>query len=155
MVGLGKTGMSLISFLLKQGAQVLVSDLRELSEVEKRVSDFKGIGLPLILEGGGHSRGFFLKAQMVLVSPGIPLDIPALKAVREKGIPVLGEVELFAAFSKTPVVAVTGTNGKTTTTALLNEMLVSSGKTTFLGGNIGRPLTDYILERTGQGYCGG
>jgi UDP-N-acetylmuramoylalanine--D-glutamate ligase len=146
VVGLGKTGMSLVSFLLKQGAQVLVSDLRERSEVEKRVSYFKGIGLPLTLEGGGHSREFFLKAQTVLVSPGIPLDIPALKAVREKGIPVLGEVELFAAFSMTPVVAVTGTNGKTTTTALMNEMLVNSGKTTFLGGNIGRPLTDYILN---------
>ena len=146
VVGLGKTGMSLTSFLLKQGAQVMVSDLRERSEVEKRVSDFKGIGLPLVLEGGGHSRGFFLKAQMVLVSPGIPLDIPALKAVREKGIPVFGEVEVFADFSRTPVVAVTGTNGKTTTTALLNEMLVSSGKSTFLGGNIGRPLTDYILN---------
>ncbi|MGC1403128.1 MAG: UDP-N-acetylmuramoyl-L-alanine--D-glutamate ligase [Thermodesulfobacteriota bacterium] len=146
MIGLGKTGVSLITFLLRQGAQVMVSDIRQLTEVERLVSDFKGIGLPLILEGEGHSRAFFLKAHMVLVSPGIPLDIPALKAVREKGIPVFGEVEVFAAFSKTPVVAVTGTNGKTTTTALLNEMLVNSGKATFLGGNIGRPLTDYILN---------
>ena len=100
----------------------------------------------MILEGGGHSPDFFLTADMVVVSPGIPLDIPALKAVRGKGIPVLGEVEVFADCSTTPVVAVTGTNGKTTTTALLNEMLVNSGKKTFLGGNIGRPLMDYILD---------
>lgn len=100
MVGLGKTGMSLISFLLRQGAEVLVSDFHQLTEVEKLVSDFKGTGLPLILEGGGHSRAFFLKAHMVLVSPGIPLDIPALKAVQDKGIPVFGEVEVFAAFPR-------------------------------------------------------
>jgi UDP-N-acetylmuramoylalanine--D-glutamate ligase len=83
---------------------------------------------------------------MVLVSPGIPLDIPALKAAKAQGVPVFGELEVFAALSRTPVVAVTGTNGKTTTTALLNEMLVLSGKKTFLGGNIGRPLMDTLLQ---------
>lgn len=146
VVGLGKTGMTLVSFLLRQGAQVMVSDSRELPEVEKMVSPFKGIGLPLILEGGGHRVPFFLTADQVVVSPGIPLDLPALKAVEEKGIPILGEIELFADLASTPVVAVTGTNGKTTTTALLNEMLVNSGKKTFLGGNIGRPLMDYVLN---------
>ena len=146
VVGLGKTGMTLVSFLLRQGAQVFISDSQEISVLEKMVSHFKGIGLTPILEGGGHSKAFFLKAYMVLVSPGIPLDLPALKAVKEKGIPILGEVEVFSAQSKTPVAAVTGTNGKTTTTALLNEMLVNSGKQTFLGGNIGRPLMDYVLN---------
>lgn len=146
MVGLGKTGMALVSFLLRQGAQVLVSDSRQLTEIQKQLSEHDEIGLPLILEAGGHSSDFFLKADMVLVSPGIPLDIPALKAAQDRGIPILGELEVFAAFSKTPVVAVSGTNGKTTTSALLNEMLVQSGKKTFLGGNIGRPLMDHILN---------
>jgi UDP-N-acetylmuramoylalanine--D-glutamate ligase len=146
VVGLGKTGMAMVSFLLRQGAQVFVSDSRELPEIEKMVSPFKGVGPPLIVEGGGHSISFFLQADLVVVSPGIPLDLPALTAVEQKEIPVIGEIEVFAGFSRTPVVAVTGTNGKTTTTALLNEMLVNSGKKTFLGGNIGRPLMDYILN---------
>jgi UDP-N-acetylmuramoylalanine--D-glutamate ligase len=145
VVGLGKTGMALVSFLLREGAEVMISDSREISELKEMVSHFERVDPPLVLEGGGHSPEFFLKADMVAVSPGIPLDIPALKAVREKGTPVFGELEVFADRSKTPVVAVTGTNGKTTTTALLNEMLVNSGKKTYLGGNIGRPLLDFIL----------
>ena len=150
MVGLGKTGMALVSFLLGQGAEVMVSDSRKISELQELVSPFKGVGLPMVLEGGVHSPGFFETADMVLVSPGIPLDTPALDAARGKGIPILGELEVFADRSTTPVVAVTGTNGKTTTTALLNEMLVNSGKKTYLGGNIGRPLMDYILNGQGQ-----
>lgn len=146
VVGLGKTGMALASFLLNEGAQVMVSDSRELSELKEMVSAFNWAGPSLVLEGGGHRTDFFLKADVVLVSPGIPLDIPALKAVREIGIPILGEIEVFADRSTAPVVAVTGTNGKTTTTALLNEMLVNSGKKTYLGGNIGRPLMDFILK---------
>src|SRR4030042_1225060 len=150
VVGLGKTGITLVSFLLGQGAEVMSSDSREISEMKEMVVLFKGVGFPLILEGGGHSPTFFLKADTVAVSPGIPLDIPALKAVREKGTLIFGEVEVFADRSTTPVVAITGTNGKTTTTALLNEMLVNSGKKTYLGGNIGRPLMDYILNGQGQ-----
>ncbi|MBI4768333.1 MAG: UDP-N-acetylmuramoyl-L-alanine--D-glutamate ligase [Deltaproteobacteria bacterium] len=145
VVGLGKTGMAMVSFFLKEGAQVMISDSREISELKEMVSSFDRSDPPLLLEGEGHSPEFFLKSDMVGVSPGIPLDLPALKAVREKGTPVFGEVEIFADRSLTPVVAVTGTNGKTTTTALLNEMLVNSGKKTFLGGNIGRPLMDFIL----------
>jgi UDP-N-acetylmuramoylalanine--D-glutamate ligase len=150
VVGMGKTGMALVSFLLSQGAEVMISDSREISELKEIVSPFDGIGLPLILEGGGHSPAFFLKADLVAVSPGIPLEIPALKVVRDTGISIIGELEIFADRSATPVVAVTGTNGKTTTTALLNEMLVNSGKKTFLGGNIGRPLVDYILKGQGE-----
>ena len=142
--------MALVSFLLGQGAKVMVSDSRKISELQEMVSPFKGIGLPLVLEGGGHSPAFFSTADMVIVSPGILLDVPALNAARGKGIPILGELEVFADRSITPVVAVTGTNGKTTTTALLNEMLVNSGKKTYLGGNIGRPLMDYILNGQGQ-----
>jgi len=146
VVGLGKTGMTLVSYFLSQGALVRISDSRPLPEIEELVSPLKRSGPPLILEGWGHRIPFFLEADMVVVSPGIPLDLPALQAIEKKGIPIIGEVEIFARLVQTPVVAVTGTNGKTTTTALLNEMLVNSGKKTFLGGNIGRPLMDYVLK---------
>ena len=76
----GKTGMALVTFLLKEGAQVMVSDSRELSELKEMVSVFNGAGPSLVLEGGGHRTDFFLTADMVLVSPGIPLDIPALES---------------------------------------------------------------------------
>lgn len=145
VVGLGKTGMTLAAFLLQEGAQVFVSDSRPLAELKKSAVPLEGMGLPLTLEGGGHSISFFLKAEVILVSPGIPLDLPALKAAEGQGIPVLGEVELFARLSRTPVIAVSGTNGKTTTTALLNQMLINSNQKTYLGGNIGTPLMDYVL----------
>lgn len=147
VVGWGKTGTALITFALKQGAEVRVSDQRDLGELQTLALSLGPPGRSLILEGGGHRPDFFTEADLILVSPGIPLDLPALEAARRKGIPIFGEVEVFARFSTTPVVAVTGTNGKTTTTALLNEMLVRGGIRTFLGGNIGRPLTDYLLSK--------
>jgi UDP-N-acetylmuramoylalanine--D-glutamate ligase len=99
-----------------------------------------------LIEGGGHTVDFFLQADLILVSPGIPLDILPLAAARKKGIPIRGELELFSRYCRTPVIAVTGTNGKTTTTALINEMLQEAGFSTFLGGNIGRPLVEYLLN---------
>jgi UDP-N-acetylmuramoylalanine--D-glutamate ligase len=101
---------------------------------------------PWFIEGGGHTVDFFLQADLILVSPGIPLDILPLKAAGEKGIPIWGELELFSRRCRTPIIAVTGTNGKTTTTALINEMLLEAGFSTFLGGNIGRPLVEYLLN---------
>ena len=101
---------------------------------------------PLLIEGGGHTVDFFLRADLILVSPGIPLELLPLKAAGEKGIPIRGELELFSQYCRTPIIAVTGTNGKTTTTALINEMLLEAGFSTFLGGNIGRPLVEYLLN---------
>jgi UDP-N-acetylmuramoylalanine--D-glutamate ligase len=150
VVGLGKTGLALVTFLLNQKAQVSISDTRELSDLKKAVSPFFERGFSLELEGGGHTTPFFMKGEIILVSPGIPLDLPALRGAKGQGIPVWGELEIFSIYSKTPVIAVTGTNGKTTTTALLNEMLLNSGKRTFLGGNIGRPLVDYLLQGENQ-----
>ena len=146
VAGLGKTGLALVSLLMEHGAEVLVSDTRERSGLEEQRKAFQGKGLPVVMEGGGHTEAFFNQADLILLSPGIPLDLPALAQARQRGVPVWGELELFSILCQTPVAAVTGTNGKTTTTALLNEMLVASGKKTFLGGNIGRPLTEYLLK---------
>lgn len=146
IVGLGKTGLALVSFALKEGARVRISDQQAPDRIKALTAPFTEAGHSLIWEGGGHSLEFFTEADLILVSPGIPLDLPALEAARTKGIPIYGEVEVFSRYCTTPVVAVTGTNGKTTTTALLNEMLVEGGIRTYLGGNIGRPLMEYVLE---------
>lgn len=146
VVGLGKTGLALTNYLKRQGARVLVSDSRSRDELETLVPNDPDVTPPWFIEGGGHTVDFFLQADLILVSPGIPLDILPLRAAGEKGIPIWGELELFSRVCRTPIIAITGTNGKTTTTALINEMLLEAGFSTFLGGNIGRPLVEYLLN---------
>ena len=146
VVGLGKTGLALTEFLKRQGARIMVSDARGREELASILNADSAAASPLLIEGGGHTVDFFLQADLILVSPGIPLELLPLKAAREKGIPIWGELELFSRVCRTPIIAVTGTNGKTTTTALINEMLLEAGFSTFLGGNIGRPLVEYLLN---------
>ena len=146
VVGLGKTGLALTEFLKRQGVRIMVSDSRGREELESILNADSAAASPLLIEGGGHTVDFFLQADLILASPGIPLDILPLKAAGEKGIPIRGELELFSQYCRTPSIAVTGTNGKTTTTALINEMLLEAGFSTFLGGNIGRPLVEYLLN---------
>jgi UDP-N-acetylmuramoylalanine--D-glutamate ligase len=146
VVGLGKTGLALVEFLGRRGAHVHISDTRPLAELQALLAPAPDPASLVALEGGRHTAEFFLQADLILLSPGVPLDLPPLEKARGRRIPIWGELELFSRFCATPVVAVTGTNGKTTTTALLNQMLQSGGRTTFLGGNIGRPLTEYLLQ---------
>ena len=146
VVGLGKTGLALTEFLKRQGSRIMVSDARGREELETILKVESLSPAPLLVEGGGHTVDFFLQADLILVSPGIPLDLLPLKTAGEKGIPIWGELELFSRVCRTPIIAVTGTNGKTTTTALINEMLLEAGFATFLGGNIGRPLVEYLLN---------
>jgi UDP-N-acetylmuramoylalanine--D-glutamate ligase len=146
VVGLGKTGLALTEFLRRQGSRIMVSDSRSREELESILKADSAGNSPSLIEGGGHTIDFFLQSDLILVSPGIPLDILPLLAAGEKGIPIRGELELFSQYCRTPIMAVTGTNGKTTTTALINEMLRESGFSTFLGGNIGRPLVEYLLN---------
>ena len=142
VVGLGKSGLSVARYLSKKGAQVGVSELREESELDRALlQDTWQLGIAL--ETGGHKEETFLNADMIIVSPGVPLDIGPLKAAEEAGIPILGEMELASRLTDTPIVAVTGTNGKSTVTAFLGSMLKGAGLEAFVGGNIGTPLMDY------------
>lgn len=94
-------------------------------------------------ELGGHSREFFEAAEVIIVSPGVP-DLPLLQAAGRRGAAVIGELALAPDYLRTPVMAVTGTNGKTTVTTLLADLLRAAGRKVFVGGNIGTPLTDYL-----------
>jgi UDP-N-acetylmuramoylalanine--D-glutamate ligase len=98
----------------------------------------------VFIETGGHTSELFASADCILVSPGVPLGIPALSAARQKGIPVVGELALAKDFLKAPVVAVTGTNGKSTVTTLIGDLLAGGGRKVFVGGNIGTPLAEYL-----------
>jgi len=142
VVGMARTGIASARFLLGRGARVTISDAQAAEEHAAACRELAGNGV--VLETGGHQLKTFLAAELIVMSPGVPLEIAPLQAAQERGIEIISEIELAYRFLKTPLIAITGTNGKTTTTALLGEMFRDAGKRVFVGGNIGTPLIDYV-----------
>ncbi len=146
VVGLGKTGVSLAHFLTTHGAQVTITDHKSKPELAAQL-ELMG-DLPIKFDLGGHSPKTFLAQDLVILSPGVPSTLKIFEYARSQGIKITGEFEFASQFIKEPIIAITGTNGKTTTTRLIEAMLVESGVTTWVGGSMGIPLTDYL--RLGQ-----
>lgn len=144
VVGLGKSGLAAALFLRRRGAHVTVSDVRSAEALAKDIPALLEEGI--MVESGGHGLLTFRRQDLIVVSPGVPLDTPELAQVRSFGLPVIGELELAASFLKGRCVAITGSNGKTTTTALLGEILQEAGMHTLVGGNIGVPVVALIDE---------
>lgn len=142
VVGLGKSGRAAAQFAARQKARVTVTDLNVAGNLTDFLPGLKDQGIRLVL--GEHPGDIFKQAELIVVSPGVPHTIAPLELARQAGVPILGELEFAARFVREPVVAITGTNGKTTTTALVGDMLEHSGKRVFVGGNIGNPLIDYV-----------
>ena len=150
VVGLGKSGLSAALFLRKRGAHVTVSDMRSAAALAKEIPALLERGI--MVESGGHGLLTFRRQDLIVVSPGVPMDTPELVQVRAFGLPVIGELELAAQFLKGNVLAITGSNGKTTTTALTGEILAAAGIETQVGGNIGVPVVDLIEKSTRTGW---
>jgi len=151
VVGLGQSGLAAAQWLVRQGSQVAVSEKRKKADFNKDVvADLLRSGVKL--EFGGHKIKSFLVSDLIVVSPGISLDIKPLAQARDQGVPIIGEIELASRYLKTPCIAVTGTNGKSTVVNLIGEMLRRGGKRVFVGGNIGRPLTQYIAGEQDVDY---
>ncbi len=144
VVGLGRTGLATARFLHQHGARVLVSDTAGEKELGDAVDIVRELGVRMEL--GPHRAVSFQNADFIVVSPGVSHTIEPIMQARDHGIPVIGEVELASRFIKEPIIAVTGTNGKTTTTELLGRMLRDSGLKVFVGGNIGNPLIEYVTK---------
>ncbi len=142
IVGLARTGLAAAQFLAKRGAKVKASDAKTAAELAPFIEPLAGLAVDL--ETGGHTDFFFSDADLIVASPGVPLNLPPVENARAKGVPVISEVELAFRFLRRPLIAITGTNGKTTTTTLIGEMLKESGKKVFVGGNIGNPLISYV-----------
>jgi UDP-N-acetylmuramoylalanine--D-glutamate ligase len=143
IVGLGKSGLAAVRYLHNLGLKTAASEYRkQITEEERAVLDLCGADLEL----GGHTPEFFADADLIVVSPGVPINLPVLNAARSRGVPVVGELALAAGRIPVPVIAVTGSNGKTTVTSLIGQLLRSSGKQAFVGGNIGTPVLEYLLE---------
>ncbi|WP_027715929.1 UDP-N-acetylmuramoyl-L-alanine--D-glutamate ligase [Desulfuromonas sp. TF] len=141
VTGGGRTGLALADYFLRRGAEVTLSDRRPAARIPG-LQSLEGKGVNLDLEG--HTPELFTSADLVAISPGVPLTAPAVAAALAAGVPVLGEIEI--AFSEVfaPIVAITGTNGKSTTTTLMGEIFKAWGKKTFVGGNLGTPLTEAV-----------
>jgi UDP-N-acetylmuramoylalanine--D-glutamate ligase len=148
VVGLGRSGVATARFLVHRGARVTVTDRKGQSAMADSIAALDGLDLTLKL--GGHDSRDFATADLVVLSPGVPHTQPILEPAWANGTPVIGEMELAAGCITEPIIAVTGTNGKTTTTELVGEMLKNSGKKVFVGGNIGTPLTAYADGLHGQ-----
>ena len=152
IVGLGRTGLSVARFLAARGVELAVTDSRveppALAELKEELPD-------VAVFVGGFDQGAFERADCVVISPGVSLREPAVAAAIHQGVPVIGDIELFARHAQAPVVAITGSNGKSTVTALLGEMARAAGLDVRIGGNFGTPALDllqgpapalYILE---------
>lgn len=148
VVGLGKSGLAAALFLRHKGALVTVSDVRSAESLAKDIPALLEEGI--MVEAGGHGLLTFRRQDLIVVSPGVPLDTPELVQARNLGRQVIGELELAGRFLKGRVVAITGSNGKTTTTTLLGEILSDAGLTTLVGGNIGVPVVGLIDESTDE-----
>ncbi len=142
VVGLGKSGVAAALFLRAQGSRVTVSDSKTETQLSKDIPALLDRGV--VVETGGHGERTFRDQDLIVVSPGVPVDTPQLKQAHELGVPIIGEVELASQFLRGNVIGITGSNGKTTTTSLCGEVLSKSGLKTQVGGNIGTPVTDMI-----------
>jgi UDP-N-acetylmuramoylalanine--D-glutamate ligase len=137
VVGLGKSGVASALFLKARGARVTVSDTKSGDELRNEIPVLLDHGIAV--ETGGHGERTFREQDLIVVSPGVPVDAPLLERVRSLGGRVIGEIELAAQFLPGRIVAITGSNGKTTTTTLAGEILTVGGFPTLVGGNIGTP----------------
>jgi UDP-N-acetylmuramoylalanine--D-glutamate ligase len=146
VVGLGKSGVASALFLEKHGARVAVSDAKSQEQLRHEIPLLLDHGITV--ETGQHGERIFRDQDLIVISPGVPFDVPQLMQARALGIPVIGEVELAARFLKGQIVAITGSNGKTTTTTLAGEIIAGGGCRTLVGGNIGTPAITFVESAT-------
>jgi UDP-N-acetylmuramoylalanine--D-glutamate ligase len=141
VVGLGRTGEAVCEFLVNKGAEVKISERSRPEEMGDRIGYWRNKGVAV--EAGGHKLRSFLKADLIIPSPGVPY-IPELEEARKKGRRIISEIELAYGFLKGKIVGVTGTNGKSTTTTLSHKILQEGGIKSHLAGNIGTPLIHFV-----------
>jgi UDP-N-acetylmuramoylalanine--D-glutamate ligase len=150
VVGLGKSGRAAALFLRRKGAQVTVSDNRSAEALGKDIPALLEEGIAV--EAGGHGLLTFRRQDLIVVSPGVPLDTPELVQVQAFGLPIIGELELAAQYLKGKTLAITGSNGKTTTTSLCGAILEAGKLSVQVGGNIGVPVIALVDQSREDGW---
>src|SRR6266702_4869600 len=146
VVGLGRSGVASALFLKSRGARVTVSDAKSEDQLRKEIPALLDHGIAV--ETGGHGERTFKNQDLIVVSPGVPIDAEPISQARALGQDILGEIELAAEFLQGQIVAITGSNGKTTATTLTGEILSAGGLKTLVGGNIGTPAISLVPQAT-------
>jgi UDP-N-acetylmuramoylalanine--D-glutamate ligase len=146
VVGLGRSGVASALFLKSQGAHVTVSDAKSEDQLREEIPGLLDQGIAV--ETGGHGERTFQNQDLIVVSPGVPVDAEPIMQARALGQTVIGEIELATEFLQGQIVAITGSNGKTTTTTLAGEILSAGGLKTLVGGNIGTPAISLVAQTT-------
>lgn len=149
IVGMARSGRAAAEFLHGRGARVTLNDAKPEAGLPE-IAALRERGMAVI--AGEHPRELFESADCLVVSPGVPLAATPFEWARRAGVPVIGEVELAARFLRGRLVGITGTNGKTTTTTLIGELLRQGGIPTLVGGNIGEPLISLVDESRPDGW---
>jgi UDP-N-acetylmuramoylalanine--D-glutamate ligase len=149
VVGLGKSGLAAAQFLKERGATVTVSDARPATLIKELPSLLEQ---GFAVETGSHGLLTFRRQDLIVVSPGVPMSTPELMQVKALGMRVIGEMELGSQYLQGEMIAITGSNGKTTTTTLMGETLKAAGRPTLVGGNIGTPVTALVAESTSESW---
>jgi UDP-N-acetylmuramoylalanine--D-glutamate ligase len=143
IVGLGKTGLSCARHLHARGEQIAITDTRETPPCLRALrEELPDVALML----GGLQSSAFAAAERIVLSPGVPVSTPLVRAAIDHGVPVLGDVDLFVEAARAPIVAITGSNGKSTVTSLLGMMAKRAGLRAGVGGNLGEPALDLLAE---------
>jgi UDP-N-acetylmuramoylalanine--D-glutamate ligase len=146
VVGLARTGVATAWFCAARGAVVTATESRHEAEIGASVAQLRTAGI--ILELGGHQEATFLKQDLIVPSPGVPADSPLLVAARAAGVTIWSEIELAYRFLQGKMIGITGSNGKTTTTSLVEHILRTAAFPTILAGNIGTPLISCVKDMT-------
>ena len=141
VVGLGQSGLSVARLLVAQHALVTVNDARKADAIGKLADEARVLGVTLEL--GGHDAARLAESELIVVSPGVP-NLPEFALAEQRGVPIIGEIELASWFIEGTVIGITGTNGKSTVTTLVGNMCQGSGRPTFVGGNLGTPLCEVV-----------
>src|SRR5262245_22229773 len=148
VVGLARSGIAAARLLASRGAVVTANDSK--NDPGPEAAELAALGVNVI--GGGHPESLFLEADLIVLSPGVPTDLPVLKRARDAGIRMIREVELRGSFIKGRLIGVTGSNGKTTTTTLIGELLEALDEDVVMGGNIGYPLAGLVDRTTNDSW---
>jgi UDP-N-acetylmuramoylalanine--D-glutamate ligase len=142
VVGLGREGIALATWLANHGIPVIATDSQTKEKIGQNAIALESAGVELVV--GGHPDALLDRADILFVSPGIPLELPFLQQAQRRKIPLSSESRLFCHLCPARIVGITGSSGKTTTTTLVGKMLAAAGRTTWVGGNIGRPLIEVV-----------
>jgi UDP-N-acetylmuramoylalanine--D-glutamate ligase len=153
VIGAGKSGLAAARFLLDRGARVILTDVRSSDRLEAAIAPLLETAPhsgELVLQLGGHQNDSFKTSDFLVVSPGVPLALPEFEICRKAGIPILAEIEFAYRHLNGKIIGITGSNGKTTTTMLVSELLAGAGFKTHAAGNIGAPLIGFAADSTSE-----